>query len=282
MFRGTSIASDSICIDGLKYIVDIQKNTAKLMPNNYSGDLVIPKQILYKNEKYTVIEIAKRCFENCKYLSEIHLPNTISSLPLYCFYGCSNLKLVELPNSITYLGDHCFDGCIRLAQLELPLKLNSIGKYCFCYCALRNIKIPKLVNEVPESCFAFCIKLQAITTHPNIISLGNNCFLNCHSLKEILLPTGIKKIGDGCFADCWELNELTLPSSLETIGDNCFAHSSISEFICLSPSPPHSTIRTFDNCDLTSSILSLPNISGIRRKYKNAIGWANFKYVNNN
>lgn len=47
-------------------------------------------------------------FYNCSSLTEITIPNSVTSIGGYAFYGCSSLADITIPNSVTSIGDHAF------------------------------------------------------------------------------------------------------------------------------------------------------------------------------
>ena len=66
-------------------------------------------------------------------MTNITLPNTVSSLGEYCFYGCTLLTNITLPNTITSLYG-CFQNCKSLTNITLPNSINRLGSYCFYGC----------------------------------------------------------------------------------------------------------------------------------------------------
>jgi hypothetical protein len=51
------------------------------------------------------------------------------------FYGCSSLTNVTIPNSVTSIGDYAFDGCSSLLNITIPNSITRIGWRTFgdCY-----------------------------------------------------------------------------------------------------------------------------------------------------
>ena len=72
--------------------------------NNNTGDVVIPEEVTFNGQTYTVTAIGDNAFYNYdnKYLiTGITLPNTITSIGDNAFYSCSYLKEITIPNSVT-------------------------------------------------------------------------------------------------------------------------------------------------------------------------------------
>lgn len=121
-------------VNGIRYWRNANNKTAKVLKNDYSGDIVIPETVIYKNAQYNVTSLEDSCFYNCSSLTSINLPSSITSLGDSCFYNCSRLTSINLPSSITSLGDWCFFNCSRLTSIDLPTSITSLGDYCFYRC----------------------------------------------------------------------------------------------------------------------------------------------------
>jgi len=65
----------------------------------------------------TVLDIS--CFQNCKSLERITLPENVVILDKRIFYGCSKLKEIRLPASIIAIGDNTFYGCSALTSVTV-------------------------------------------------------------------------------------------------------------------------------------------------------------------
>lgn len=133
-------------VDGIKYSLDANQKTAKVIANNhsYSGDIDIPANITYDNVVYKVNALGFGCFADCEGLKSIKLPDGITSIGGRCFYNCENLQSVDLPSGITSLGDDCFYGCSSLKSISLPDGITSLEEGCFSYCSsLSSISLPQ-------------------------------------------------------------------------------------------------------------------------------------------
>ena len=88
--EGGEYLSKEITNEGIKYLLDLHDKTAVVLANNhsYSGNVVIPDEVTYDNATYKVTSLVDGCFEDCRNLTSITLPNGLTSLGNDCFYGC--------------------------------------------------------------------------------------------------------------------------------------------------------------------------------------------------
>lgn len=170
-------------VDGIKYSLDANQKTAKVIANNhsYSGDIDIPANITYDNVVYKVNALGFGCFADCEVLKSIKLPDGITSIGGRCFYNCENLQSVDLPSGITSLGDDCFYGCSSLKSISLPDGITSLEEGCFSGCSdLIEIKLPSNIRSFGESCFINCKGLASIYMYAEKLpTMGNMVFENC-------------------------------------------------------------------------------------------------------
>ena len=58
----------------------------------------------------SVTSIGNEAFRSCSGLTSVTIPNSVTSIGQYAFFGCSGLTSVTIPNSVTSIGSNAFDG----------------------------------------------------------------------------------------------------------------------------------------------------------------------------
>lgn len=97
---------------------------------------------------------------------------------------CRSLTSIILPDSITSLGAHCFDNCESLTDIKLPNSISSLPSGCFYACkSLTSIVLPNTITTIGKICFMNCKSLTSINLSDSI-TLGEGCFNDCDSLNE--------------------------------------------------------------------------------------------------
>ena len=96
----------------------------------YAKFLTVPAQI----DGHAVVSIGRDAFTNSELLSNITLPDCLTTIGIDAFYECSSLTSITLPNSLTSIGGGAFDYCTSLTSITLPDSLLSIGGNPFTSC----------------------------------------------------------------------------------------------------------------------------------------------------
>lgn len=111
----------------------ITTNIVGTMPATYYLDTTLTSIELGKN----VTGIAGNAFKGCSNLTNIVLPNTISSLvgrPGGQFQA-SGITSIRFPTSLTSIPAVCCDSCPNLKTVYIPASVTSIGGGAFSYCS---------------------------------------------------------------------------------------------------------------------------------------------------
>ena len=70
----------------------------------------------------------------CTSLTEINIPDNVSTIGNAAFENCSGLTSVVIPNSVTSIETNAFFGCTGLTEIILPQNLKTIGYDTFRGC----------------------------------------------------------------------------------------------------------------------------------------------------
>ena len=64
--------------------------------------------------------IANDAFWDCKSLTSITIPNSVTAIGFGMFQGCSRLRSITIPNSVTSIGNWAFYECSSLKSVSVP------------------------------------------------------------------------------------------------------------------------------------------------------------------
>ena len=140
-------------------------------------------------------------FQKCSNLTEIAIPDKVTSISLYAFSDCSSLTGITIPDKVTSIGNGAFKGWTKATSTENIIFPNE------------NLKIKYFENSY--------------------------CFSGWKSLTSVAIPNGVTKIGEHAFEYCSSLTGITIPNSVTTIDSYAFNYFAYNVSITiLSKNPP--------------------------------------------
>ena len=292
---------------------------------DYSGDVVIPATVTHNGTEYRVTTIDDYAFYKCTGLTEITIPNSVTSIGYEAFSDCTDLKAVyisdvaawckiafhnsgssgginwttsnpltiahnlylndglitdlKIPEDITSIGAGAFYGCTSLTSVTIPKDVVSVGEAAFFGCTglkavyisdlaawckisfavdykydytdhsyswirasnplnyahnlyldgklVTDVKIPEGFTSISEGTFWGCDSLKSVTIPNSVISIGNLAFSGCQSLTSVTIPNSVTSIGHRAFMDCTGLTSVTIGTGVKSIGECVFSGTSL-------------------------------------------------------
>lgn len=154
-----------------------------------------------------------------KYLEEVLLPPTATTIGEKAFYSCTSLKTIDLYH-VKAIQNNAFYGCSSLLSVNSP-SLVEMGDYAFENCSsLSEIDMEKLTS-VPGNAFYSCSSLKKINL-PVATTIDTYAFYSCSSLNNVSLPMATT-IGYAAFFNCRNLSSVSLPKAI-TINSYAFEY----------------------------------------------------------
>ena len=214
----TSIGSDAFddC-SGLKKVIvpdfDI-KNWCRIKFGNIDANPLYYAHHLYSDENTEITELV--------------IPDDVTSISDRAFSGCSGLTSVTIPNSVTSIGSSAFLGCSGLTSVTIPESVTSIGSYAFRGCSgLTSVTIPNSVTSIGDYAFYGCSGLTSVTIPNSVTSIGDHAFYGCSGLTSVTIPNGVNSISSYAFYGCRGLTSVTIPNSVTSINSQAFYNTRI-------------------------------------------------------
>ena len=180
------------------------------------GVKIIKNSAFYYCQSLTDIDISKftyignNAFAECKKLCPTKLADDISYLGESAFYR-TGITEITIPETITSLNSSLFYECSKLTKVTLPNSLVSIGNYAFYRCTmLQSIDIPESVVSIGYNAFYGCKELREITIPSNVQSIGSSFISACDSIMTVKCKSIVPPTTGGNFTNGLDLNHCVL------------------------------------------------------------------------
>jgi len=154
---------------------DTYEVSISVEPLKVKGKLKIPAK--YKGKEVT--QIARGAFRDCKNLSAITLPETITYIGSKAFSN-TGIWNESKSNSVVYIGNW------------------AIG-YKGDSDTLTDLTIKKGTIGIAEYAFAFQEELESVIIPDSVTSIADYAFAGCDKLTSVIIPKNVTMIGDTAF-----------------------------------------------------------------------------------
>ena len=230
---------------------------------NKVTDLTIPN---------SVTSIGSFAFYGCSNLTSIVIPNSVTSIGNRAFAHCFDLTSVTIGNSVTSIGDGAFEDCSGLTSVTIGNSVTSIGEDAFWHCSsLTSVTIPNSMTSIGEGAFEDCTELSKVYIsdiatwcsisfgdyYANPLIYAHNLYLNGNKVTDLIIPNSVTSIGDWAFWGC-SLTSVTIPNSVTSIGEYAFHGCTGLTSIIIPNSVTSIGNRVFEYCSSLTSI-TIPN-----------------------
>ena len=198
--------------NGVVYEVNEQKQEAVVvgLADKNSSTAEIQEYV----SGYLVSGIESDAFRDCRSLTSINIPSSVTSIGESAFEDCRSLTSINIPSSVTSIGDGAFLGCRSLTSINIPSSVTSIGQRAFYSCeSLTSINFPSSVTSIGQRAFWNCNSLTSINIPSSVTSIGESAFQNCNSLTSINIPSSVTSIGESAFSLCNSLTAIMVDES---------------------------------------------------------------------
>ena len=173
-----------------------------------TGHVTIPAEV----DGYSVIGIDFNAFENCKNITGVSMPETLTTIYSEAFKGCTNLADIQFSPALNSLGMGIFEGTLWFAnQPDGLVYINDRLLYVY------KGEMPTDTHlEVKEGCtyigygaFMGQSNLTSITLPESLETIEGFAFSQA-GLKEVTIPASCKLIAGRAFFRCLELEGVTI------------------------------------------------------------------------
>jgi hypothetical protein len=162
-----------------------------------------------------VVSIGDFAFERCS-LTNVTIPNGVISIEDWAFSDCRVLSSVTIPASVTKLGGNPFRVCSSLTSI-----LVDVANSAFC-----SSEDGVLFDKQKTSLLAYPAgKPGSYEITNSVTKIGPNAFQECPYLTSVILPDTITSIGSEAFRGCQNLTAVYVKGSPPRLDRDVFTDS---------------------------------------------------------
>lgn len=200
--------------------------------------------------------LPESAFEDCRTLSEIEFPETMTKMGKNCFYNCAALLNVVIPETVIELqgakdDKGMFMNCSSLKSITISSRITTIPDNFLRSCAsLKSLDLPA-VSSIESGAFAYCSSVETVKFSPltKKMVMSDGVFCGLTALKTLEIPKGTTFKYSGYaplppFGNCNNLQSIVLPASMTSLElpsyvggvfSGCLA---LKDIYCYSPTAP--------------------------------------------
>lgn len=235
---------------------------------------------------------AKHLYLNGDEITDLVIPNGVTSICGGAFIGFKSLTSVTIPNSVTSIYDSAFKECTGLTEVTIGNGVTFIDREVFSDCSgLTSIYISDLAAWCNISFRPHDLGgLMACESNP--LLYAQHLYLNGNEVKDMIIPEGVTTINSRAFLFFSGLTSVTFPNSVTTIESYAFQNCSnlmtitigsgvtsigrwafakkgffsrtridndVFKVFCKAETVPETASNAFDNCQVDQGVLIVPD-----------------------
>ena len=195
--------------------------------------------------------------DNGKEVTDLVIPEGVTSIPDHLFYNCKALTSVVIPDSVIHIGESAFNRCSSLKSITVGNSVKSVDESAFYGCDDAIYTEYKSVKYVGDAQNPYVIligaidrKLSTYEIHPDTKVIAARAFAVCNNMTSITIPEGVVGIGEFAFTECYSLTSIVIPESVVRIFEYTFSHCTALKNV------------TFENPNGWEGRIGEPNVNG--------------------
>ena len=146
--------------------------------------------------------------------SNLKKADVISPDTNFGFPFCVSLSEVSLPEGVTSIEYGDFRRCVSLKSIDLPDTLENIGQESFWESGLESVTIPSSVTKIGDAAFLSCKELSVVTFDNGREYIGNY-FSGCEKIKSVYIPSTVTKFSSYAFIGCDSISDVYFEGTKE-------------------------------------------------------------------
>ncbi len=230
--------------------------------------------------------ILGNAFYNCNSLTNVTIPDGVTTIGNYALSGCSNLIEIVIPGSIKAIGNCVFEKCNNLKEVYYK---GSENNWQYVKIGIENTYLLEAnfhyepdgstPEIVAQGTWGGNTTKWTLTDDGVLAFSGSGTMTNFswidpgwrdyrESIITVTFENGVRSIGDYAFSGCSSLISITIPDSVTSIGKSTFSGCSALTSITIPDSVTSVGDYAFNGCKALTSIALSKSITKLRGTFQ--------------
>ena len=175
----------------------------------------------------TLTSIANNAFKGTG-ITEIEIPEGVTSIGKYAFQNCASLTKISLPASLTSIGENAIDGCDKLSSIDVAADNENFSFNDGAFYVETRVDETKV--EVTLAMVLPSRPQGPFVVPERVTSISGYAFADT-SVSEVRFMNADTKLENYAFANAAKLEKVTLPANLTEISAGAFMNSGLKEIV---------------------------------------------------
>ena len=188
----------------------------------YITDIAAWCKVSFSESSANPLYYAKNLYLNGQPVTDLVIPDGVSSIGSYAFYNCTGLQSVIFPSNKISIYYQAFAGCTGLKEITISNAGSFIVGDAFENCAITKLIVTEGSEDITSDMVVCHSTLEQIVIPDSVTYIGYNAFANCTGLKEITLPDNVTYIDSGAFGNCTGLQSISVSNNISRVASDAF------------------------------------------------------------
>lgn len=151
-------------------------------------------------------------FENCSSLTEINIPETVTSIAANAFAG-TGIASLDLHGGIATISSSAFQNCKSLTTVKINEGTTFIDALAFNGSPVSSLSLPASLTTIGKQAFNNCALTGDIVLPAAVARINDLAFSGNKAMATIALPASLANLGEGVFQGCTGLTAITVDAA---------------------------------------------------------------------
>lgn len=261
-----------------KLVFDYEGNLVNdvIMESSMTFKAIYEEVLTYNNTRTSISDVKD------KNITEVTIPNGVTTIESNAFNGCKYLKEIVIPESVTEISNTSFNGCSSLSSIKVDENNTVYDSRDNCNAIIKtddnelilgckNTILVDSITSISANAFKDNTSIESITIPKNITNINDTVFNGCINLSSIVVDENNTKYDSRENSNAIIENDIlivgckntVIPDGIKIIGSNAFKDITSLKSITFPNSIERIDYKSFENCTSLESITIPSSVNNI-------------------